>query len=93
MMRQDIQDRCVRLGRYIVKTGATVRQAAKVFDMSKSSVHKDLQQRLKSVHPGLYEEVQAVLSYHHAVRHIRGGAATRRRWLMMKEGKMEKERI
>lgn len=85
-MRQEIQDRCVRLGRYIVSTGATVRQAAKTFDMSKSLVHKDVHDRLRTVHPGLYAEVHQVLAYHHAVRHIRGGAATRRRWQLLREG-------
>lgn len=86
-MRQEIQDRCVRLGRYIVRTGATVRQAAKAFDMSKSSVHKDVHERLRIIHPGLHAEVQQVLAYHHAVRHIRGGAATRRRWSLLRQEK------
>ena len=84
-MRQDIQDRCVRLGRYIIRTGATVRQAAKVFGMSKSSVHKDVHERLRLVHPGLYDEVRRILDYHHAVRHLRGGAATRRRWRLIRQ--------
>ena len=60
-MRQDIRERCVRLGRYILRTGATVRQTAKQFHLSKSSVHKDVHERLRQVHPGLYEEVRAVL--------------------------------
>ena len=84
-MRQDIRERCVRLGRYILRTGATVRQTAKQFHLSKSSVHKDVHERLRQVHPELYEEVRAVLSYHRAVRHLRGGAATRRRWRLLRE--------
>ncbi len=84
-MRQEIQDRCMRLGQYIVRTGATVRQAAERFGMSKSSVHKDVHERLRLVHPGLFEEVQQVLDYHQAVRHIRGGQATKRRWRMIRE--------
>ena len=84
-MRQDIQERCVRLGRYILRTGATVRQAAEAFCISKSSVHKDVHERLRAVHPGLYAEVRAVLDYHHAVRHLRGGAATRRRWRLIRQ--------
>ena len=84
-MRQDIQERCVRLGKYIIRTGATVRQAAKAFGMSKSSVHKDVHERLRTVHPGLYAEVSEILDYHHAVRHLRGGAATRRRWRLMRQ--------
>ena len=86
-MRQEIQDRCVLLGQYIARTGATVRQTAERFGMSKSSVHKDVHDRLRSVHPGLYQEVRQVLDYHHAVRHLRGGAATRLRWRMMKTKK------
>ena len=79
-----IEERCMLLGRYILLTGATVRQAAKHFDMSKSSVHKDVHERLRLVHPGLYEEVKQVLDYHHAVRHIRGGQATRRRCKLLR---------
>ena len=79
-MRQDIQERSVRLGKYIVRTGATVRQTAEYFGMSKSSVHKDMHERLRQIHPGLYAEVREILDYHHAVRHLRGGEATRERW-------------
>jgi len=84
-MRQDIQERCVRLGQYIIRTGATVRQTAEVFRISKSSVHKDVHERLRAVHPGLYAEVSEILDYHHAVRHLRGGAATRRRWRLIRQ--------
>lgn len=86
-MRQAIQDRCISLGKYIVRTGATVRQAADSFGMSKSSVHKDLHERLRLVHPGLYSEVKEILDYHNAVRHLRGGAATRRRWRIIRQRK------
>ncbi|MBR4538949.1 MAG: sporulation transcriptional regulator SpoIIID [Clostridia bacterium] len=84
-MRQEIQDRCMLLGRYIARTGATVRQAAERFGMSKSSVHKDVHERLRAIHPGLYAEVRDILDYHHAVRHLRGGAATRLRWRMIRQ--------
>ena len=83
-MRQEIQDRCVRLGQYIVRTGATVRKAGEHFGMSKSSVHKDVHERLRTIHPGLYAEVRDILNYHHAVRHLRGGAATRQRWRLIR---------
>ena len=89
-MREDIESRCVSLAKYIVRTGATVRQAAKEFGMSKSSVHKDMLERLRRIHPGLYTEVKEVLDYHHAVRHLRGGAATRQRWQIIRE-RREKE--
>ena len=84
-MREEIGERCVCLGRYIVRTGATVRKAAQQFGMSKSSVHKDVHERLKAVHPGLYSEVREILEYHNAVRHLRGGAATRMRWRLIHE--------
>jgi len=84
-MRQDIQDRCISLGQYILRTGATVRSAAEHFSMSKSSVHKDVHERLRVIHPGLYAEVQEILEYHHAIRHLRGGAATRRRWRLIRQ--------
>lgn len=86
-MRKEIADRCVEIGRYILRTGATVRQTAEVFSISKSTVHKDVHERLPHIHRGLYEEVQSVLSYHHDVRHIRGGAATQRRWRLLREAK------
>ena len=90
-MERAMEERCMDLARYILRTGATVRQAAKHFDMSKSSVHKDVHERLRSVHPGLYEDVKQVLDYHHAVRHIRGGQATRQRWRLLKETQQQKE--
>ena len=84
-MRPDIRKRCVTLGRYMLQTGATIRQCAQIFGMSKSSVHKDLQVRLRAVHPGLYQEVRRVLNHHLAVRHLRGGFSTRLRWEKYKE--------
>ena len=83
-MLQSNEERCVLLGRYILRTGATVRQTAARFGMSKSLVHKDVHERLRTVHPGLYGEVQQMLSYHQAVRHIRGGLAARQRWRRIK---------
>lgn len=90
-MNRAIEERCISLARYILRTGDTVRQAAGRFGMSKSTVHKDVHERLRLVHPGLYEEVKRVLDYHHAVRHIRGGQATRRRWKRIQAEKGKKE--
>lgn len=90
-MGSEIEERCMALARYIISTGATVREAAKAFGMSKSSVHKDVHERLKSVHPGLYQDVKIILDYHHAVRHIRGGMATRQRWQQIRDEKMARE--
>ena len=86
-MREEIRARCVMLGKYMIKTGATVRKTAEAFGMSKSSVHKDVHERLRAIHPGLYAEVEEILQYHHAVRHIRGGVATRRRWRLIRDEK------
>ena len=74
-------ERCARIGQYIAETGATVREAAAYFHMSKSSVHKDVHERLPACHPALAREVRAVLRYHMAVRHLRGGRATREKYL------------
>ena len=87
-MREDIENRCISLAKYIVRTGATVRQAAGEFGMSKSSVHKDMRELLRLIHPGLYADVREILDYHHAVRHLRGGAATKERWRMIRENKL-----
>ncbi|MBQ4640444.1 MAG: sporulation transcriptional regulator SpoIIID [Clostridia bacterium] len=84
-MREDIQARCIMLARHIIETGDTVRQAAGRFGLSKSSVHKDVHERLRLVHPGLYMQVQAVMNFHHQVRHLRGGEATRERWRKIRE--------
>lgn len=79
-VHQEIEERCVRIGQYIADTGATVRQAAGCFGISKSAVHKDMDRRLPLVNPTLYKQVRQVLSYHKAVRHLRGGEATRRKY-------------
>jgi putative DeoR family transcriptional regulator (stage III sporulation protein D) len=72
--------RTVILGEYIVEHGSTVRDAAKSFGISKSTVHKDVSQRLKGINPLLYKEVKQVLEHNKAQRHIRGGLATRRKY-------------
>ena len=71
-----IEERAIELGKYVVETKATVRQAAKVFGVSKSTVHKDLTERLPRIHPGLYAQVRQVRNINMAQRHIRGGQAT-----------------
>ena len=73
----DIEERAVRLAQYIVENGATVRAAAKKFGVSKSTVHKDLTERLDKPHPVLYRQAKAVLEQNKAERHLRGGEATR----------------
>ena len=68
------------LGEYIMKSGATVRATAKVFNVSKSTVHKDVTDRLKIKNPELYKDVRDVLEKNKSERHIRGGMATRKKY-------------
>lgn len=75
-----MEERAVALAQYIIETGATVRAAAAKFQLSKSSVHKDLVDRLPQFQPGLYRQVKEVLERNKAQRHIRGGAATKRKY-------------
>lgn len=74
-------ERPVLLGEYIIEHKATVRQTAGEFGISKSTVHKDVSERLKTVKPSLYNEVKEVLDFNKQERHIRGGEATRRKYL------------
>lgn len=86
-MQEYIKERCQTIGTYIVETGATVRQAAMRFGVSKSSVHKDMVERLPQANPTLAKQVRSVLELNKAQRHIRGGQAT-----MMKYQKKAKEK-
>ena len=79
-MRTNIEERAVSLARYIIENRATVRSAAKKFGVSKSTVHKDLSERLPSINRGLYRQVKEILNENKAERHIRGGIATRKKY-------------
>ena len=79
-MKADPEQRAVQLGEYIAAHNATVRAAAAAFGCSKSTVHKDVAVRLRNISPALYGQVRAVLARNKAERHLRGGAATRRRY-------------
>lgn len=79
-MKDTVEDRAIELGEYIVQNKATVRAAAKVFGISKSTVHMDVAQRLQKISPCLYCEVREVLDVNKAQRHIRGGLATREKY-------------
>ena len=79
-MKGIVEERAVELGEYIIESGATVRSAAKKFGVSKSTVHKDVSERLKTVNPQLYREVKTILEINKAQRHIRGGMATRKKY-------------
>ena len=71
------KERAVVFGEYIAETGATVRETAAKFAISKSTVHKDVSERLKKIDPLLYKAVRKVLGYNLSQRHIRGGEATK----------------
>ena len=68
---------------YILKTGNTIREIASVFKVSKSTVHKDLNDRLKKIDIKKYREVKKILEYHIDVRHIRGGESTKQKYLKL----------
>ncbi len=79
-MRTNIEDRACRLAQYIIENDATVRAAAKKFGISKSTVHKDISERLEYINRPLYAQVKEVLERNKAERHIRGGIATRKKY-------------
>lgn len=79
-MADSIEQRACELAVYIIETGATVRAAAKRFGISKSTVHKDLSQRLPQCNARLYRQVRQILETNKAQRHIRGGIATREKY-------------
>lgn len=84
-MKKYIEDRAVEIANYIIENNATVRQAAKQFGISKSTVHKDCAERLAQVNPALAAEVRKVLDVNKAERHLRGGLATREKYLHIEE--------
>ena len=79
------EERAITLGNYIIEHDATVRQAAKDFNISKSTVHKDVSERLKAISPQLYQQVKQVLEKNKSERHIRGGMATKSKYERLKE--------
>ena len=84
-MTTRVENRCIELGEYIVSTSSTIRKTAAVFGISKSTVHIDVTERLKTISPALAKEVDKVLQQNKAIRHIRGGAATKEKYLRMKK--------
>lgn len=79
-MMDDVRIRTIETAKYILKTGATVRDAAKKFGVSKTTVHKDMRKRLNHIDPELFRQVDQVLVKNRMERHIRGGMATRRKY-------------
>lgn len=74
------EDRAISFAGYIIETGATVRETAKEFHISKSTVHKDVTERLPKINSRLYKQVKDVLEKNKQERHIRGGMATKRKY-------------
>jgi len=83
-MKDYIEDRAIALANYIIENKSTVRKAAKKFHISKSTVHKDITERLKKIKPHLAADVHIILEENKAERHIRGGLATKEKYLHKK---------
>ncbi len=79
-MRNDLERRAQELAVYIIENRTTIRDAAKHFGISKSTVHKDISERLSQSQPALFEQVKQILDRNKAERHLRGGYATRRKY-------------
>ena len=84
-MKDYIEERVLELAHYIISTNSTVRAAARKFRVSKSTVHKDVTERLLEINPGLAKEVKDVLENNKAERHLRGGMATKEKYQHAKE--------
>ena len=80
-MPKAINERIINEALYIIKTGKTIREIAPVFKVSKSTVHKDLHERLINIDKTLYKNVDKILKYHTDIRHIRGGESTKKKYL------------
>ena len=76
-----VEERAAMLGEYIIESKATVRGAAKKFGVSKSTVHKDVTGRLRAINPSMYKSVREVLDQNKSERHIRGGMATKEKYM------------
>ena len=79
-MDETTRQRCITTAQFMLEQRATVRQAAKISGLSKSSVHKDMCQRLPRIDKSLAQQVSELLAYNKSVRHLRGGEATRQRY-------------
>ena len=85
IVKEYIEERAVEVANYIIKSNATVRQTAKQFGISKSTVHKDITDRVEHINPQLARRVRSVLEINKAQRHIRGGMATKNKYLNLKK--------
>ena len=83
-----IEERATKLAHYIIETKETVRSTAKTFGVSKSTVHKDVSERLLKINPGLAKQVREILDENKSERHIRGGMATKMKYINNKKQKV-----
>lgn len=88
-MRDYIEERAVEIAWYIIENKATVRQTAKMFGVSKSTIHKDVTERLEKINPSLAIQARAVLDMNKSERHIRGGLATKEKYLHQAQQKLQ----
>ena len=79
------EERAILLAQYIIENNATVRQTAKKFNISKSTVHKDVSERLRTINEGLYKSIKLVLEQNKSERHIRGGMATKSKYERLRQ--------
>lgn len=86
-MKEYIEERAIKVANYIIESNATVRQTAKKFGISKSTVHKDVTDRLMQINPSLASAARQVLDLNKSERHIRGGMATREKYLHKQYGR------
>ena len=84
-MNDIFRERSELIADYVIETGATVRSTASHFGISKSTVHKDLTYKLRYVNPALYRQVKAILDINKSERHLRGGEATRQKYLLQRK--------
>ena len=84
-MNKKIMSRVKNEANYMMETKLTIREIATIYNVSKSTVHKDLHERLLSVDYNLYKKVDKILKYHTDIRHIRGGLSTKKKYLKMSE--------
>lgn len=89
-MNKEIISRVKREAKFMIETEMTIRQLAEIFRVSKSTVHKDLHERLLGIDLDLYKRVDKILKYHIDIRHIRGGQSTKKKYLKLNE-KLQKQ--
>ncbi|MDQ1911250.1 sporulation transcriptional regulator SpoIIID [Paenibacillus sp. GD4] len=92
-MHDYIKERTIKIGRCLVETKHTVRTIAKEFGVSKSTVHKDLTERLPEINPELANQVKHILEYHKSIRHLRGGEATKIKYRKTRSPKSQEKLV